>query len=67
MELLLETTKGRLQPVQPSPSCLTVGSFQPSPSAWAGQLSIVNCQLTSFMQLVVPRAVSAAVRMDTTT
>ena len=35
--------------------------FQPSPSAWAGHFSI------KLKQLVVPKAVSAAVRMDTTT
>ncbi len=67
MELLLETTKGKAATCATFSFSFPVGFFQPSPSAWAGQLSIVNCQLTNFMQLVVPRAVSAAVRMDTTT
>ena len=42
--------------------------FRPSPSAWAGQLSTFTFQFAiRLKQLVVPKAVNAAVRMDTTT
>ena len=65
MELLLETTKGKIAISATFPFLFNCGLL----STFAQRVgwSTVNCQLTSFMQLVVPRAVSAAVRMDTTT
>ena len=65
MELLLETTKGKIAISATFPFLFNCGLL----STFAQRVgwSTVNCQLTSFMQLVVPRAVNAAVRMDTTT
>ena len=66
MELLLETTKGKIAISATFPFLFNCGLL----STFAQRVgwSTFNFHLAiRLMQLVVPRAVSAAVRMDTTT